>query len=61
MKRAEASVMSCVNQADDADGEGEERAIVDDQGTEGDVDATDVKRRGKQEEEVRGQRAGSLS
>ncbi|XP_039975895.1 DNA-directed RNA polymerase I subunit RPA1 [Xiphias gladius] len=35
------------------DGEGEEgREIVDDQGNEGDADASDAKRKGKQEEEV---------
>lgn len=32
--------------------EEEEREIVDDQGNEGDADATDAKRRDKQEEEV---------
>uniref|UniRef100_A0A8D3AU23 DNA-directed RNA polymerase subunit n=1 Tax=Scophthalmus maximus TaxID=52904 RepID=A0A8D3AU23_SCOMX len=34
------------------DGDGEEREIVDDQGNEGDADASDAKRKGKQEEEV---------
>lgn len=38
-------------QLDDAEGE-EEREIVDDQGNEGDADASDTKRKGKQEEEV---------
>ncbi|XP_022607475.1 DNA-directed RNA polymerase I subunit RPA1 isoform X1 [Seriola dumerili] len=36
---------------DDGEGE-EEREIVDDQGNEGDADASDAKRKGKQEEEV---------
>lgn len=39
-------------QADDGEAE-EERPIVDDQGNEGDADATDTKRQEKQEEEVR--------
>lgn len=41
-----------IYQMDNGDGE-EEREIVDDQGNEGDADASDAKRRGKQEEEVR--------
>lgn len=39
-------------QADDGEGE-DEQPIVDDQGNEGDADATDAKRQEKQEEEVR--------
>lgn len=38
-------------QLDDGEGE-EEQQIVDDQGNEGDADATDAKRQKKQEEEV---------
>lgn len=41
----------CIHQLDDGEGE-EERAIVDDQGNEGDADASDAKRKDKQEEEV---------
>lgn len=40
-----------IHQLDDGEGE-EEREIVDDQGNEGDADASDAKRKGKQEEEV---------
>lgn len=40
-----------IPQLDDGDGE-EEREIVDDQGNEGDADASDAKRKEKQEEEV---------
>uniref|UniRef100_A0A4W6FYY2 DNA-directed RNA polymerase subunit n=1 Tax=Lates calcarifer TaxID=8187 RepID=A0A4W6FYY2_LATCA len=36
----------------DHDGDATEREIVDDQGNEGDADASDAKRKGKQEEEV---------
>lgn len=40
-----------IPQSDDRDGE-EDREIVDDAGDEGDADATDAKRKNKQEEEV---------
>lgn len=43
--------LSPVLQADDGEAE-DERLIVDDQGNEGDADATDAKRQEKQEEEV---------
>lgn len=43
--------LSPVLQADDGEAE-DERPIVDDQGNEGDADATDAKRQEKQEEEV---------
>lgn len=38
---------------DDGEVEDDERPVVDDQGNEGDADATDAKRREKQKEEVR--------
>lgn len=40
-----------IHQIDDGDGV-EERDIVDDEGNEGDADASDAKRKDKQEEEV---------
>lgn len=46
-----------VPQADDGDGE-EEQVIIDDQGNEGDADASDAKRNEKQEEEVQGSMGG---
>lgn len=42
------------HQVDDEEGE-QEREIVDDQENEGDADASDAKRKGRQEEEVRWQ------